>query len=326
MICSGVSWVSKPSGISDLSEATISSMSSRRTTCRLASLSISSRAVCGLGGEQAVQDAAVGGGDGVLAEVALDRAVRVEDLGEELLLRVDGEAGQVRRDVGPHLAVAVAGGADRLEHLAAPLGVAGLLGQREELVEDRLPVGAGEPAALREQLAGPSGDRPVRVAAEPLGLRGAEVAGGDRPGGDAVEQRAGPLRPPQEHVERLLTEGRGEPSPAVDQRRAEVGGVGLRGGVEQAGGQFGGRAGRDLLEHPVERVAVRGELDEPSRGGDAGRGVRVGIGHRGGEPVAQARPSPSANRSPRPQRRRQGRQVRADRPGRADPSGRPALS
>ena len=81
-------------------------MSSRRTTCVLPSVSSSSTAVLVSDGEQAVEDPAVGGGDGVLDEVPLDAPARVEDVDQQLLARVGGHAGQVGADLAALAAVA----------------------------------------------------------------------------------------------------------------------------------------------------------------------------------------------------------------------------
>ena len=53
----------------------------------------------GLGGEQPADHAAVGGGDGVLDEVALDAPAGVEDVDQQLVAGDGGHAGEVRADL-----------------------------------------------------------------------------------------------------------------------------------------------------------------------------------------------------------------------------------
>ena len=96
-------------------------MSSRRMTCVLPSASISSIGGLRLGREQAVEDPAVVGRDGVLDEVPLDAPARVEDVDQQFLLGVRGHPGQVGADLAPLAAVGVALGALVLEDLL-PLG------------------------------------------------------------------------------------------------------------------------------------------------------------------------------------------------------------
>ena len=64
-----------------------------------------------LGGEQAVEDLAVGRGQGVLDEVPLDAPARVEDVDQQLLARVRAHPGEVGADLAPFAAVGVALGA-----------------------------------------------------------------------------------------------------------------------------------------------------------------------------------------------------------------------
>ncbi len=101
--------------MSDFLEAAIWSMSSRRTTCRLPSASISSTEVLDLRGQQPADHAAVGGRHGVLDEVALDAPAGVEDVDQELAARNGGHAGQVGADLAPFAVVPVALGALLLE-------------------------------------------------------------------------------------------------------------------------------------------------------------------------------------------------------------------
>ncbi len=152
-----VTCFSKPSGISDFLEAAISSMSSRRMTCRLASASISSTEVLVSDGEQAVDHAAVVGGDGVLDEVALDASARVEDVGQELVAGQGGDARQVGADLAALAAVAVALGALLLRRrpcrwMASPPS----LSSGREPVDHLLAVGVGQAAALARAATGPA--------------------------------------------------------------------------------------------------------------------------------------------------------------------------
>ena len=105
-------------------------MSSRRTLCVLPSASSSSIGRLGLGGEQAVEDPAVGGGDGVLDEVPLDAPARVEDVDQQLVLGVGGHAGQVGADLAPLAAVACGTWRTAAVKTSLPLrGVAALRGR-----------------------------------------------------------------------------------------------------------------------------------------------------------------------------------------------------
>ena len=90
-------------------------MSSRRIVCFLPSASSRSIEVFVSLGQQAAQDAAVGGRDRVLEEVPLDRSARVEDVDNQLALGMRGHAGEVRADLAPLARVRVALGAFRLE-------------------------------------------------------------------------------------------------------------------------------------------------------------------------------------------------------------------
>ncbi len=122
----------------------------------------------GLGGQEPADHAAVGGGDRVLDEIALDGSARVEDVDQQLVAGQGGHA----REVGPNLAaliaVSVALGALLREDELARGGVSALIDLGRDGVDHVLAVGVGKAAALLEQSAGASGDRGVGMGGQGL--------------------------------------------------------------------------------------------------------------------------------------------------------------
>ena len=77
---------------------------------------------------------------------------------EQLVLGMDGHAGEVGADLGAFAGVRVALGTLVFEDELAGGGVARLLRERQQLVEHFLPVGIGQAAAGFEQAAGAVGE------------------------------------------------------------------------------------------------------------------------------------------------------------------------
>ena len=192
---SGPSCFSNPSGISDFFDATSSSMSSRWMTCGLALGVDQLDRRLRLRRQQAVEDPAVGGGDGVLDEVPLDAPAGVEDVDQQLGLRVGRHAGQVGADLAPFAAVAcgtwrTAGWKTSLPRAASP--PRRTTGASSSITFWRS--GSGRPPPLASRRFGPRGDRPVRMGGERLLLVERELVEPDLAPLDAVEQAPRPSR------------------------------------------------------------------------------------------------------------------------------------
>ena len=89
------------------------------------------------------------------AVVALDAAAGVDDVDEQMVLGVDGHAGQVGADLGrPRRCGCGTGQHCFLKTTLPGDGVARLLGQRQQLVDHLLAVGVGQAAARRQRACG----------------------------------------------------------------------------------------------------------------------------------------------------------------------------
>ena len=225
-----------------------------------------------LGREQAVEDLAAGGRQGVLHEVPLDAPARVEDVDQQLLARVRAHAGQVGADLAPFAAVNVALGALLgVDHLAFGR-VAPFQDDRAELIDDLLAVGVGQAASSGDEGLGPRGDRPVGVGGEGLGLRERELRERHVPLLDAFEERDGPFGAREQGLGRVGADGRGHRAELGDQGGADLGGFAPTGGVDQAARQGLRRPRRDQLQERPGRPGVeRAELDQPAGRVDPGR-------------------------------------------------------
>ena len=133
-----------------------------------------------LAGEKAVDHAAVFGGDGVGAVVALDGTVRVEDVNQQLLRRMDRHARQLRADLAAFAGVHVALAAVLLEHRLAASGVAAGEHDGKHLVDHLLAVRIRQATPGGDQLFRPLAELLVREFSEPISLHERKVGEPDR--------------------------------------------------------------------------------------------------------------------------------------------------
>ncbi len=235
----------------------------------------------GLGGEEAVDGAAVGGGDGVGDEVAFDAPARVKDVDQELGLGMSGHACEVWADLASLAAMHVALAALLFEDELSPGGVTRLEDGGCERVDHLLAVGVGQAAAAREELLGASREGAVGVIGEGLFLVEGEHVDPQGSLFDTGEEGQRPVVAAEEGAEGVGAGRGGERGEGLDQGGGDIGG--LRGGerLDQAGGEGRGGARGDQGEDVLSGGEIIGlELDQLGGGGGAG-GVG-GLGVAGG--------------------------------------------
>ena len=235
-----------------------------------------------LAGEQAVDDPAVVRGDRVGPVVALHRAIRVEDVDQQLLRRMDRHP----RELGAHLAplarVHVALAAVLLEHRLAHGGVAAGEHHGQHLVDHLLPVGARQAAAGCDQLLGPLAELLVREFGEPIPLDEREIGEPDCAFLEPLDEHWGPGLVADGGAEGRLADRRRKHGGLVEDRLGRALGIGVGDGGEERGGDVGSRAGGDPAEEPVHDPEIGGPQEHEPLGGIAPVAVRgVGLVDRG---------------------------------------------
>ena len=238
-------------------------MSSRKTTCRFASASVSSTEVLVSRRKEPADHAAVGRCDRVLDEVPLDTPAGVEDVDHELLARDCGHAREIGPDLPPLTAVAVTLGALLLIDDLAVHGVAPLLEQWSKLVEHLLPVRIRQPTSALEQLAGAGGDLSVGMSGQRLFLVERQLGDPGLVVLEGVHEGGAPISAAEHDPQHPRAHAGTQPGQGADQGRAHLGRLAQGDRVDQSGGQLGRAAGRDQFQKLPSRGGVLGpELDK----------------------------------------------------------------
>ena len=169
-----------------------------------------------LGGEEPRDDATVVGGHRPGAVIALDGAVGIEDVDEELLRRMDRHPGQLRPDFSPFAGMGVALAALLLEERLAARHVTTGEDDREDFVDHLLPVGTRQPTLLGDHLPGPLADRAVGMLGELATFHERHIGDGDRARLEPVHELGGPLPVGKHRAERGIADGRRERGELVE--------------------------------------------------------------------------------------------------------------
>ena len=194
-----------------------------------------------LGGEEPRDDAAVVGGHRPGAVIALDGAVGIEDVDEELLRRMDRHPGQLRPHFPPFAGMGVALAALLLEERLAARHVTTGEDDREDFVDHLLPVGARQAAPLGDHLPGALADRAVGMLGELSPFHQRHISDGDRTGLEPVDELGGPVPVGKHRAEGGITDGRRE--------RGEL--------VEDQPGGFRRRRTADRRDNPRRKLRAR---------------------------------------------------------------------
>ena len=163
-----------------------------------------------LGGEEPRDDAAVVGGHRPGAVIALDGAVGIEDVDEELLRRMNRHPGQLRPDFSPFAGMGVALAALLLEERLAARHVASGKDDGKDFVDHLLAVGARQAAPLGDHLSGALADRAVGMLGELAAFHQRHIGDGDRARLEPVNELGGPLPIGKHRTERGIADGRRE--------------------------------------------------------------------------------------------------------------------
>ncbi len=156
-------------------------------------------------------------------------------------------------------------------------GIAPFQNDRGQGVDDLLAVGIGQAAPLAHEVLGASGDRLVRVIDQGLLLVERQLGQPDLALLDAVHQRDGPVRPPQQNPQGHRAHGGGERAERIDEQRADLGGLAPADRLDQPDGQLRRDLRRDDVQKFPRGLRVRAaELDHPTgRLDPGGFGLRV---------------------------------------------------